>query len=422
FAIPKLTLMYLIVGVGLLVWLIDSTGVPTLPRRIYFAVSVWLAWLVLTTVFAQSPARSWFGSYDLQLGLLTQFGLMGVALLTFIFIRDARAARVVQWSLILTSIPVLLYGAMQFFQLDPFKWQGCFTAQVLSTFGNANYLGGYLAIVMLLTLSAWLDSKKMLARLGLSLLLAAQAWGLWVTSCRSATVAVAVTAPLLILWRWRFNLRQARIMLLGIVIVSMIGTIVVTVQGEKIVEVLSARGDGEIRPLTWASAAQAVAARPWIGWGVSSFDLAIVDHATPSFIARMNENVACRGQVIDRAHNLWWELLVEVGTPGLVLWLLLMAMFVDAMLRAAADDVENRNLIFAGVSALLSYGIHQLFNPSDLGSLIIFWCVLGWALALSLRRTEKQNLYARYVTHTFLIVAAFGAGYGLWSWMGTLRK
>ncbi|MBI5712023.1 MAG: hypothetical protein HZC38_01150, partial [Chloroflexi bacterium] len=27
FAIPKLTLMYLIVGVGLLVWLIDSTGV-----------------------------------------------------------------------------------------------------------------------------------------------------------------------------------------------------------------------------------------------------------------------------------------------------------------------------------------------------------------------------------------------------------
>ncbi|MBI5082583.1 MAG: hypothetical protein HZB17_14970, partial [Chloroflexi bacterium] len=134
------------------------------------------------------------------------------------------------------------------------------------------------------------------------------------------------------------------------------------------------------------------------------------------------ENVACRGQVIDRAHNLWWELLVEVGTPGLVLWLLLMAMFVDAMLRAAADDVENRNLIFAGVSALLSYGIHQLFNPSDLGSLIIFWCVLGWALALSLRRIEKQNLYARYVTHTFLIVAAFGAGYGLWSWMGTLRK
>ena len=215
---------------------------PTLPRRIWIVVSAWLGWLVITTVFAQSAARSWFGSYDWQLGLLTQMGLMGVAWLTLISIRDVRAARVVQWAIVFTSIPVILYGAMQFFQLDPFKWQGCFTAQVFSTFGNPNYFGGYLAIVVLLTLSAWLDSNKMSARLGLGVLLVAQAWGLWVTSCRSAIVAVAVTAPLLILWRWRFNLWQARIVLLGIVIASMIGTFVVTTQGEKIVEVLSARG------------------------------------------------------------------------------------------------------------------------------------------------------------------------------------
>ena len=137
------------------------------------------------------------------------------------------------------------------------------------------------------------------------------------------------------------------------------------------------RGDSEIRPLTWGSAAQAVAARPWIGWGLSSFDLALVDHATPSFIARMNENVACRGQVIDRAHNLGWELLVEVGAPGFVLWLMMMALFVDVMLSAAAGDVENRNLIFAGVLALLSYVIHQLFNPSDLGKLDYFLVCAG---------------------------------------------
>jgi O-antigen ligase len=159
-----------------------------------------------------------------------------------------------------------------------------------------------------------------------------------------------------------------------------------------------------------------------MGWGLSSFDLAIIDHATPSFIARMNENVACRGQVIDRAHNLWWELLVELGVPGFVLWLLITALIVDVMLHATVDDVENRNLIFAGVSALLSYVIHQLFNPSDLGSLIIFECVLGWTLAVSVPRVEKPNRYVSYVTQTFLIVAAFGVGYSVWAWIGTLRK
>lgn len=422
FAIPKLTLMHVIVGVGLLAWLAaDSIRMPHLPRRVWIIVSVWLAWLVITTMFAQSPARSWFGSYDWQLGLLTQFGLMGVVWLMLISIRDVRAARTVQGSLIFASIPVILYGTMQVFQLDPFKWQDCFTGRAFSTFGNQNYFGGYLAIMLLLTFSAWLDSKKIPARIGLGVLLIAQAWGLWVTSCRSAIFAVAVTAPLLIFWRWRFSLWQARILLLGIVIASAIGTFVATAQGEKIVESLARWGD-EIRPLTWASAARAVATRPWIGWGLSSFDLAIVNHAVPSLITRMNENVACRGRVIDRAHNLWWELLVEVGVTGFLLWLALMMWIVDVMLRAAMGAIENRNLTLGGMSALTAYSVHQLFNPSDLGSLIIFWCVLGWTLAISLPRDEKPNHFARYVTQAFLIVAAFGLGYGMWMWIGTSRK
>ncbi len=74
------------------------------------------------------------------------------------------------------------------------------------------------------------------------------------------------------------------------------------------------------------------------------------------------------------------------------------------------------------MSALTAYSVHQLFNPSDLGSLIIFWCVLGWTLAISLPRDEKPNHFARYVTQAFLIVAAFGLGYGMWMWIGTSRK
>lgn len=430
FAIPKLTLMYLIVGVGMLIWLAtDSRVTPSLPRRVWIVVSAWLGWLVITTVFAQSPARSWFGSYDWQLGLLTQFGLMGVAWWMFISICDVRAARVVQGSFVLASIPVILYGTLQVFQLDPFKWQAWYVSdlsvrRVFSTLGNQNYLGIYLAMVMTMTLSVLLDSKTIVRRIGIVALLIAQAWCLWLTDSRSATIALAVSSGFLVVWRWRFVLWQARAVLSSLVIISIAGTFVTSsAWGEQIADAVSPRSTIDIRPLIWRSASQAVAARPWIGWGLSSFDLAMVDHATPAFVKRLSDP-DIGGRAIDRAHNLWWELLVEVGVPGFVLWLLMMGVIVDVILRAAADNVENRNLILAGASALLGYGVYQLFNPSDPGSLIIFWCVLGWTLALTLclPRSEKPNPYARSVAQMFLIVAAFGAGSGLWMWMGTLRK
>jgi O-antigen ligase len=429
FAIPKLTLMHTLVGVGLLAWLPQSTGTPTLPRRVWSVVGIWLAWLVITTIFAQSPARSWFGSYDWQMGLLTQFGLMGVAWLMLISIGDARAAQRVQWSLALGSLPVIVYGTMQVFQLDPFKWQAWYVSdltvrRVFSTLGNQNYLGIYLAMAMTTTLSVLLDSKTPIRRGGMIVLLIAQAWCLWLTDSRSAAISLAVSSGLLVLWRWRFVLWQARAMLIGVVVISMAGTFIASSSvGEQIADIVSPRSTIDIRPLIWDSASRAVAARPWLGWGLSSFDLAMVDHAMPSFIKRLSDP-DIGGRVIDRAHNLWWELLIEVGVVGLALWLVMMAMLVDAMLAAAAREDENRNLILAGVSILSGYVAYQVFNPNDLGSSITFWSVVGWTLALTrcVPRDEPTNRAAHFVTQIFLIAAAFGAGYGIWSWIGTLRK
>lgn len=428
FAIPKLTLMHLIVGVGLLAWLAaDSIRMPHLPRRVWIVVSAWLGWLMITTMFAQSPARSWFGSYDWQLGLLTQFGLMGVAWLMLISIRDVRAARTVQGSLIFASIPVILYGTMQVFQLDPFKWQAWYVSdlsarRVFSTLGNQNYLGIYLAMVMTMTLSVLLDSKTRVRRIGIVILLIAQAWCLWLTDSRSAVIALVMSSSSLVVGRWRFVLWQARVIWVSVVIISIVATFVASsALGEQIADSVSPRSTIDIRPLIWESASRAVAARPWNGWGLSSFDLAMVNHAAPAFIKRLSDP-DIGGRVIDRAHNLWWELLVEVGAPGLVIWLTMMALIVDVILRAASAVVENRNLVFAGLAIVLGYVTYQTVNPGDLGSLIIFWCVLGWTLAISLPRDEKLDHDARYVTQAFLIVAAFGVGYGLWAWIGTLRK
>jgi len=152
------------------------------------------------------------------------------------------------------------------------------------------------------------------------------------------------------------------------------------------------------------------------GWGLSSFDLTLEDHATPFFLKRIGADFNKLG-AMDRTHNLWWELLVETGVIGLVLWAAAMGSAADTALVAVANDSPHRNLIVAGILSLLSYMLYQLFNPSDVGSVTIFWCVLGWTLAVSSPKSvEIKNKPVSYLTQALLIVAAFGTGYGLWMW------
>ena len=77
--------------------------------------------------------------------------------------------------------------------------------------------------------------------------------------------------------------------------------------------------------------------------------------------------------------------------------------------------------------ALIGYVLHQLFNPSDIGSATIFWWLAGWALAAACLPAEPAPQSAaapickvedaRFLSQIFFLIAAFGSGYALWQWL-----
>ena len=124
------------------------------------------------------------------------------------------------------------------------------------------------------------------------------------------------------------------------------------------------------------------------------------------------------GAVMDRTHNLWTEIGVESGVIGLMIWIGLLAVVGNTVLRHC-ERSSRSNLrgeteeIASSQSALLAmtpviagmigYLLHLTVNPSEIGGEIVFWWLIGWSLGVSCRqpfdRRESKML-------SFIVIAA----------------
>jgi O-antigen ligase len=425
FLLPKLLLFYfgmwgVVSGLLLLPSLESSLPqVRQLPKNLFALSGVWLGWLIITALFGEYGTQSWFGSYGWQLGVSTQIALWGFALMAFLAITENTVP--IFWrGLVLGSVPILIYGTLQYFQLEPISWKRWGDAgPVTATLGNENYLGAYLTLVLPLTLMLVLNSAHASQRLGWGGLFVWQLIILGLTNSVGSWIATTVVLSLTLWWRWRFKVWQAIASLAFMLCLSLGGTLFVAGQGDAIGEML--RGQGitrEIRPFTWATAFAAVAARPWLGWGSSAFEFTQARYASPKF----REYIFPMDRMMDRTHNLWLEVAVETGVLGLGLWLMLAIIVGVTLLRAIPNlTPELRYFVLSGVAALFGYVLSQIVNPSDLGTSVVFSSLLGTMLGVTFSRSAETKVlmnvtYWRFVLLALWLVSLAGWLYAAWLW------
>ncbi|NLD42015.1 MAG: tetratricopeptide repeat protein [Chloroflexi bacterium] len=108
---------------------------------------------LLSTAFSVVPRISLWGSYQRLQGTYSLLSYMVIfaALLTTLRRREQldRLVTVV----ILTSLPISLYGMLQHYQLDPLPWGGDTTFRVASNMGNPIFVAAYLIMVLPLCLA-----------------------------------------------------------------------------------------------------------------------------------------------------------------------------------------------------------------------------------------------------------------------------
>ncbi len=177
----KITLIRSIVSIMILAWIIavverglsdqdDSQPSLTGHFRRWLKIPFFLPTLLLALVYivstalSISPKVSLWGSYQRMQGTYSALSYMVIFALMAGNLRTRAQVNRLVTIIIITSIPVSLYGIVQRYGLDPLPWAGDVTQRVASNMGNAIFVASYLTMVVPLTLARLIESMTAIVK------------------------------------------------------------------------------------------------------------------------------------------------------------------------------------------------------------------------------------------------------------------
>lgn len=362
---------------------VSRTRRVSLPRTaMWWPLAAFAVFLFLGTATSETPLRSFIGDpgrHTSALAYLVYSALLVVS--ARLHLREQ--PRVLAASIALTSLPVAAYAFLQSLDVGPFDWQAVEGGpQVVSTFGNADFLAAWLGITVPLTLWFALTPR-------------APSWQRWgatatatfafVASLATGSLQGAVVAPVgaalvLAAWAWSTTsprvVRRRRPVALAVgAFVGAIATLVVLGAGPF----TSIRGsiDRSIETRTgkWAAAVAMVADDPLTGVGVDAYG----DH----FHAQRSQAVATESglrRTVDDPHNVPLAMF-SGGGIGLGLAYLAVVVGIAAALVGGLRRTEgaDRVALAAIGGAWLAYQIQSLVSIDVPPVAVLNW-VLGGAI------------------------------------------
>ncbi len=119
-------------------------------------VVLFLATTLLSTSLSVLPAHSLWGSYERAQGFFTTLAYGTVFFSLLAALRQQEQLERLLQIVLITSIPVTLYGTAQHFGWDPLVWEKEIEGRVSGNMGNPIFLGAYLIMVVPVTLAEML--------------------------------------------------------------------------------------------------------------------------------------------------------------------------------------------------------------------------------------------------------------------------
>lgn len=230
----------------------------------------------------------------------------------------------------------------------------------LSLFGiHPNLVAPFFTVTLPLAAAFVLGGRGVSARLlGLSSFAAAAAM-LLLTRSRAATaagaLALAAFVGLLLLYRlWRVRPRRSTVV--AMILLAVLGAALAWAVGHERVAAKLQDSSMAFRVYLWGVADDAIAARPWLGYGLLTGEPLAV-HATPSDLDGTSKNV--------HPHNVGLAFALGAGLPAAALYLALLLVFAVRVVRTFAR-LDGRGRVLAAGSIASAVGLFAA-NLLDLG-------------------------------------------------------
>ncbi|TAK37044.1 MAG: tetratricopeptide repeat protein [Chloroflexota bacterium] len=449
----KLSLLRAIVLLMAAAWLIrflesTSSGAGDLRSRlralvlespINLGAALMLGAYVLATILSIAPVFSFWGSYQRLQGLLSVLAYIGIFFFASQFlVRREQVERLIT-TILLTSLPIALYGILQSLGRDPLPWSGDVVFRVTGTMGNAIFLAAYLIMVVPLTLGRLVSSVGatksttpanalsflrpgfygLLLLLQLTTTVLTQSRGPWLGLI--AGLAVFVLLALLRERRVQQFWISVAVLLAGLAFIAVLNVPSSPLAGLKttspylerlgsIAETDSATG--KVRLLIWtgdgvgSGALGLITADPFrtiFGYGPETMQIAYGKYYPPELA-----HVEARNASPDRSHNDYLDSVVTTGLIGLLAQLFVLGAFAVIAVRSVwrAEDFGQRLLLLSLLAAVVAHSVEVLVGIAIAATRTYFWLDLAIVAAIAVGRLQWSPLKAPRATPASPVAAS----------------
>ncbi|HOV60860.1 MAG TPA: O-antigen ligase family protein [Candidatus Hydrogenedentes bacterium] len=362
-----------------------------LPRSdLLIGFMLWLAWHGWTALGALDPLYSLRSIAPVACWVILGVGAMAAV---------SRASQ--GWNLLCVWILALacsaLYAVAQRYGLDPFPWATRNVEEyraLPATFGNPNYAAHALitGVVAAVGLIARRPTRWFALLCALPML-----WHLWATSMRAAVIALTVTVAAWALWTGASIIAPRRRVMVAFLTAGcaiLAGLLLLTLTHDTFSKALTrrvARQDSlALRVNGWQGAARMIREHPIVGHGPGMY----FRHAPSRWQEYEKRWYARSNQRNAHTHNEYLEFGVELGLPGLLLylWLLLRHMAGAIQLAAWHPSADTRRFGRFAALAAVAMAVDSLFGFN------LHLPVTGGFFFLLLGMTEGVRLGSRTAT------------------------
>lgn len=387
--LPKLMFLVFITVVIFAIMIIIKDKENYLVHREDKLIYLYILLLITSTFFSYNRRFS-------LLGYPTRYeGLTTILIYIFMYLLASRNFEFKKKYLkifILTSIILSLYGVFQYFGFDPVykKWIRIeFIARGHSTFGNPNFLGTYLTLVLPIAVFSFVKSGKWLylfaaGSIYLSLITSFTRSG-WLGSFSGLAML------LIFFLKYKYNKKYLAIMIILFLVITV--TMEIQTEGRVISRMLSIPEDagnvltqgvgyenaGANRIFIWKNVIPLIKESPFIGFGIETLGVVFSERHMDQIIAEYDRRI-----IFDKAHNEYLHIAYSTGIPSLLVYLL----FVFSILRRAIRKAKDNHMIIPIISSIVGYLVQAFFNISVVSVAYIYWIFLGILLRISIYPDE----------------------------------
>jgi len=322
----------------------------------------YLAILFLTSLWGVNFDKSFWGNPFREDGLITYFHLVALFFIT-ILLHDRKLIKLFAKNIALSSFVLSIWVLTNFFKLYILGYQNIpnWNGAIIISFGNPNFLGGYLATTLpFLYISFSNNTKSVYFKVALISIFAAI---IFTKSWSSIIVALVSLAAFFLI----FLNKQKKKVLYSLVFVGTALAIFLTYLYQYNLETKKYIGnympEGRIRIIT--KAFLAIKQKPLFGWGLTNFDTAFSQIDWPM---KWGHDL-----YVDKTHSGLLEVAVSSGLIGLGIYSLFIVKAVFSLAKVNTKIGKSILLV------MVLYLLHSQTNIISINEELMFWTVLGWS-------------------------------------------